>query len=1542
MDEESRRPCPSPSPNVCSSSSSSFLKDISNFKTPKQSSKNPSFHSPFPQFFTASKQTPRSSASAFRHRPSLAPSSSKSKAARRLKAFEMEQSQSSRKAQIKKEKSLKSLAKSLTVWLNFLFENPESCGCDVSRLVGVDQSRSVLANGKRDSWPGDGVGINGAWRSPKRQRDSMWQGDGGGDSDAGMFPSLMFSSLQLSLKEVCSFDDLKQRMRVYLSLGTCKEIFKVMTQVAKNIDEGRLKMKAHCPIVTDVGMKERAIKILMCYNPIWLRIGLYIIFGGDSLLPNEDVNSDEEITLLKMIIEKQFFSHVGLAKAYAYNKLVEGLYRPGYFETMGNVILKRFLLLVLILDRAKSQSCLPIKYGIDGVDGGSPLLFSQRSNIKSSRQIIHDFLSSDIMHGEGNLLAHLVIVGYKVSYEQCCLTEYDFRVTDLFDDLQDGVRLCRTIQLLLHDSSILVKMVVPSDTRKKNLANCGIALQYLKQAGVSLYDDDGMVIVGEDVANGDKELTLSLLWNIFVHLQLPLLINKTLLFEEISKIRGADVDISKNDISSPLEMLLKWIQVQVVHPFPDLCQGNGTCSQLSYLSRVKWGSKENNIVREVIRKLKYQQVYQQWLRNVSFLLTDYQYEAKLVFDNPFNSPRQCLLSISKLYYDLKIENFASLVDGKAMWCLLDYYFRKELHCSRSYNDPNERNGEKSIISATDCTDAVHNFILSQKLTTLLGNFPEVLQTSDILEHNGACNDRSVVILLVFLSSQLVVKRNTDQLNFHKLLGCTCQIPEGKRSSMGHLFMSYKAVENQEETGGQNAEDTVQKFKAIQAWWQNMVEQNHKCYVKPVASTSECFSADKCCTDFQRGNAAKLIQCCFRRSIEHRKYLKIKRAVSFLQTVIRAWLTVKQKSVVYKFSPIIVQKYSSGRLKQLETFGRYIIFMVDRHGFVKLKSSTLLIQKAVRRWISRKHQGRNMYTQDPSSPDPVKAASFDRRCTYEWTPRPKYTCTLSQIEKSSFIFQEKEMNDLRIEAAVKIQLAWRNFSVCNSHCNQYTAATQIQCCFRGWLLRRSFVQKKQAVINIQSHFRGWLLRNLVKKQQAAIKLQSAFRGWSLRRSFVKKQQAAIKIQSDFRGLKCQRNFQIYKIATKSAVIMQSHLRGWIARKAVCRLRHQIVVIQVQSLPWLVDKEGPFAPKKSCDKDSKCFSMWTSSLRSASPNGCTLQASRGCFPSFQLKMLLTSVLKLQRWWRGVLLLKSRTKSAIIIQSHIRGWIARREATRERHRVVVIQSYWKGYLARKESRGQLVDLRLRVQKSATSVDDGMRIINRLLAALSDLLSMKSVSGILHTCATLEEISSKISKGKCPGSLVFLDALFFWLGIMKMFWIPPPHPHPPLLVTCLASTVCYMATAHSQICCEKLVAAGAINTLLKLIRSVSRSIPDQEVLKHALSTLRNLSRYPHLAEVLIDTRGSVETILWEFLRNKEEGYFLASELLKKICSNQKGVEALRNLPALLKRLHNLTEDLSRKANNEKRNIRGQAGRENTERRLKEAMVLLKLTKNG
>ncbi|XP_017646793.1 uncharacterized protein LOC108487076 isoform X2 [Gossypium arboreum] len=1753
-------------------SSSFVLKDISNLKTPKRITKNP-------QFFTACNETPRSSSSfRYRSRPSLVPSSSRSKAKAKLKAFQLERSQSACKEQLKEDRSLKSLAKSLTAWLNFLFQNPEFCGCDLS-INGCNESNVVR--------------VDSAWRSPKRMRALWWRGEESENVVADV-SSLKYSSLRSSLKDVCSFDELKQRMQVYLSLVSCKEVFNVMTQVAKNIDGGRLTMKANCPIVTDVGIKEKATKILMSYNPIWLRIGLYIIFGGDSLIsPEGDLSSVKDISFLKMIIEKQFFSHTGLAKAYAYNKKVEGLYRPGFYENLGNIILKRTLLLVLILDRAKSQTSLPLNYGIDGVDGGSPLLFTVSSGIKSSRQVLNNFLSSDVMHGEGDLLAHLVTVGYKVSHQQSALVEFDFQVSDLFLDLQDGVRLCRVIQLLRHDSSILMKIVVPSDTHKKNLANCGVALQYLREAGVMLCDEDGLKITRDDVADRDTELTLSLLWNIFVRLQLPLLIDRTTIASEISKIRGFNMDKLNVINSTNLGMLLNWIQA--------ICEN----------------------------------------------------------------------------YGLKVDSFSSLVNRKAIWCLLDYYFRRELSCSNK--DSHETRDEKSIMSTTDYTDAVHNFVLSQKLTAILGKFPEVLQISDLLEHNGAVSEKSVVVLLTFILSQLIVKKNVDQLNFHKMLGCNCQTLERRRHSLTRRRSASTEAIVRTDRDLDITEDATKKFKIIQAWWRDMTERNYKSVVRPAASTSSCFPARKTSIDILREKAAIVIQSHFRRFIERHNFLKMTKAIGLIQTVTRAWLTVKKNSELNKF------RFAG--VPEVPSVGRLVKFIGERHSFVNLRRSVFLIQHVARIWVAQRR--------DASCPILIKAAIVIQKCFRGWVVR-----SLHMIENASRKWQQKGLSNSEIEAATGIQIAWKNFVSRSLHKHTF-AATKIQSHFRGWQLKRNFMKQKQAIITIQSnfrqfkcsstfqqykaarienasfkyeekslsigeteaasriqiawknfvcrylqkqtyaatkiqsHYRAWQLRrSFIKQKQeiikiqsnfrrlkcwwafqiaqkefvcrslqnqtfAATKIQSHFRGWQLRRSFVKQKQAIIAIQSKLRQLKCSNAFQQYKMAarsaiiiqscvrrwiaqrralrcryltvaiqrhcrgwlarkdllkqrnavikiqraircvicqkafhlqklaaieiqrairgqisrkkllgassfcaasassygcnmskgffqsfelklvitsvlklqrwwrsvlllklrtksaiiiqshsrgwiakqkayierhcivliqrhcrgwlvrkdfslkrdsvikiqrairclicqkafhlhklaaidiqrvirgqlsrsrllgassfhvatagsynckmskgffqsfelklvitsvlklqrwwrgvmllklrTKSAIIIQSHARGWIAKRETCRQKHCIVVIQRQSRGWLVRKDvllrrdsvikiqrairslicqKAFHLQKLAAIDiqsvirgqiARSRLLGATSVQAAGGGACNCNMAGGFFRSFELTLVIISVLKLQRWWRGVLLLKSRARSVIIIQTHARGWIARQKVYRKRTCIVVIQSYWKGYVARKESREQLLNLRLRMQKSAMNVDDSRRLINRLLSALSELLSMKSIRGILHNCETLD-----------------------------------------------------MATAHSLKCCEELVAAGAITILLKLIRAASRSIPDQQVLKHALSTLRNLARYPHLTQVLIDTPASVETILWELHRNKEEGYFIASQILKKICSNENGVITVHKFPALLKRLYNLVEELTRKAYNEKRNPRAVAVRDNTDRRLKEAVELLKLITNG
>ena len=89
------------------------------------------------------------------------------------------------------------------------------------------------------------------------------------------------------------------------------------------------------------------------------------------------------------------FSQMMTAKSSGHMKVVEE-HVQGYSEVLGNIILKRIFLLVVALDRAKIESALPLEAGIDGLDGGSPLLFSHQGQIKSSRQIIQGNLAESI------------------------------------------------------------------------------------------------------------------------------------------------------------------------------------------------------------------------------------------------------------------------------------------------------------------------------------------------------------------------------------------------------------------------------------------------------------------------------------------------------------------------------------------------------------------------------------------------------------------------------------------------------------------------------------------------------------------------------------------------------------------------------------------------------------------------------------------------------------------------------------------------------------------------------------------------------------------------------------------------------------------------------------------------------------------------------------------------------------------------------------------------------------------------------------------
>eukprot|EP01018_Ginkgo_biloba_P018119 Gb_33772 [translate_table: standard] len=488
---------------------------------------------------TGNRTTPISKLHQRARKLSLSSKRHRTEAAFRLKAMVTEEMQASRDVQAKKDLWLDRQERAYCAWLNFVLKQPMKI-----RLLNSSSTESVEDNaastpsgnrGTQDSFLQDKPGRSeneGYWRTPKRPRIKSFRAsafDGLKSAERNRVVS-SHSLSETCLQNICSVSDLRQRLEIYLDPSDREDVISTMIKLAKYIDDGRLKMKEECAILTDLALKEKAVQVLMNYNVTWLRIGLHIVLGHNALVTkvkpclllhersSVEENAEVDNEFLKLLIEKHFLGHAGLSKCYASNKSIDGLYRPGYYEALGRVILKRFFLFVLSLDKAKSQSALPIRNGIDGLDGGSPLLFYPKTFVKSSRQALQHFLS-DVMHGEGDLLGHLATIGYQVSHVQAPLVEYDFSVTNLVENLRDGVRLCRLVQLMVGDASILMRVIVPCDYQKKHLHNCNTAIQYLIEAGVPLNDEEGYPLTAEDLAMGDRERILSLLWSIFVHLQ---------------------------------------------------------------------------------------------------------------------------------------------------------------------------------------------------------------------------------------------------------------------------------------------------------------------------------------------------------------------------------------------------------------------------------------------------------------------------------------------------------------------------------------------------------------------------------------------------------------------------------------------------------------------------------------------------------------------------------------------------------------------------------------------------------------------------------------------------------------------------------------------------------------------------------------------------------------------------------------------------------------------------------------------------------------
>ncbi|KAL0609157.1 Abnormal spindle-like microcephaly-associated protein-like protein [Plecturocebus cupreus] len=325
---------------------------------------------------------------------------------------------------------------------------------------------------------------------------------------------------EMSLRAYTARCRLNRLRHAACRLFTSEKMVKAIKKLEIEIEAGRLIVRKDRHLWKDVGERQKVLNWLLSYNPLWLRIGLETIYG--ELISLED-NSD--VTGLAVFILNRLLWNPDIAAEYRH-PTVPHLYRDGHEEALSKFTLKKLLLLVCFLDYAK----------ISRLIDHDPCLFCKDAEFKTSKEILLAF-SRDFLSGEGDLSRHLGLLGLPVNHVQTPFDEFDFAVTNLAVDLQCGVRLVRTMELLTQNWDLSKKLRIPAISRLQKMHNVDIVLQVLKSRGIELSDEHGNTILSKDIVDRHREKTLGLLWKIAFAFQVDISLNLGQLKKEIAFLK---------------------------------------------------------------------------------------------------------------------------------------------------------------------------------------------------------------------------------------------------------------------------------------------------------------------------------------------------------------------------------------------------------------------------------------------------------------------------------------------------------------------------------------------------------------------------------------------------------------------------------------------------------------------------------------------------------------------------------------------------------------------------------------------------------------------------------------------------------------------------------------------------------------------------------------------------------------------------------------------------------------------------------------------
>ncbi|XP_064129527.1 abnormal spindle-like microcephaly-associated protein isoform X2 [Loxodonta africana] len=1014
---------------------------------------------------------------------------------------------------------------------------------------------------------------------------------------------------EMSLRAYTARCRLNRVRRTACRLFTSEKLVKAIKKLEIEIEARRLIVRKDRHLWKDVGERQKVLNWLLSYNPLWLRIGLETVFG--ELISLED---SSDVTGLAIFILNRLLWNPDIAAEYRH-PTVPHLYSDGHEEALSKFTLKKLLLLVCFLDYAK----------ISRLIDHDPCLFCKDAEFKASKEILLAF-SRDFLSGEGDLSRHLSFLGLPVSHVQTRFDEFDFAVTNLAVDLQCGVRLVRTMELLTQNWNLSKKLRIPAISRLQKIHNVDIVFEILKSRGIQLIDEQGSTILSKDIVDRHREKTLALLWKIAFAFQVDISLNLDQLKEEIDFLKRTQ------SIKKAMSAL--------------------SCHSDTVITKKK--DKRNSCSFE-----------------------QYSESIKLLMD---------WVNAVCAFYNKKVENFTvPFSDGRVLCYLIHHYHPCyvpfEAICQRTTQTVECTQTGSVVLNSSSESDTSFldmspeafdhentselykellenekkNFQLISSAVRDLGGIPAMIHHSDM--SNTIPDEKVVITYLSFLCARLLylcketraarlIQTTWRKYKLKTDLKCYQERDKAARVIQSAVinFLTKRRLKKE-----MNAALVIQKY------WRRFLAQRKLLMLKKEK------------LEKIQNKSASIIQGYWRRYSTRKRFLKLKYYSIILQSRLRMIIAVTSYKR-YLWATVVIQRHWRAYFRRKQ----------DQQRYKRLKSSSLIIQSMFRRWKRRKMQVQ------------IKAVIVLQRAFREWQVRERAKEEKSAVVIQSWYRMHKELRNYAHtrSCVVIIQRRFRCFQAQKLYKRKKASVVTIQKHYRayvkGKIERTQYLQKQAAAIQLQAAFRRMKARNLHRQIRAAWVIQSYWRMRQEKLRFLNLKKIVIKLQAHIRK---HQQLQKYKKMRKAALIIQAYFRAYIsARKVLAfyqKTRSAVIVLQSAY-------RGMQARKKfihiltSVIKIQSYYRAYISHKKFMSLKNATIKLQSIVKMKRARKQYLRlreAALCIQQWYRSkkVAALKREEymqvqKFCIKLQAFVRGYLARKQMRLQRKAAISLQSYFR----------------------------------------------------------------------------------------------------------------------------------------------------------------------------------------------------------------------------------------------------------------------------